>query len=228
MCGRFAHLYKWLDVWAFAAPFGQDIADPPVRYNVPPKASVPLLRAIDGTPEAAMLQWWLVPHWSKTPDTRYTTFNAKSEDAASKPAFREPFRKRRCVIPASGFFEWQRLPGGRKQPKYIYRADGDVLYFAGLWDRWVGPDGDETLDSCTVLTTDSNAEMREVHSRMPCILERSEVEAWVLDPSSEPDSPKRLLRPAADGVLAMHDVDPAVGNVRHDGPQLIESGHGLF
>ena len=228
MCGRFVHLYAWRDAWAFSQPFTQTIDDPPHRFNVPPKALVPVLRAINSEPQAAMLQWWLVPHWSRSPETRYTTFNAKSEDAASKPAFREPFRKRRCVVPASGFYEWQTLPSGAKQPKYIYRADGEVLYFAGLWDRWTDQAAGTQLDSCTVLTTAPNAEMREVHTRMPCVLERSKVERWVADPTLDADAAQAMLRPAADGILAMHDVGNAVGNVRSQGPHLIEPEKGLF
>jgi len=163
------------------------------------------------------MQWWLVPSWSKTPEVQYSTFNAKSEDAATKPAFRAPFRNRRCVIPASGFFEWKKLDDGSKQPYYITRADGKPMYFAGVWDRW-----HDELDSCAILTVSAKTQMQQLHTRMQCILEVEQLERWMDVHTTDVSAVQPMLHPAPDGVLTMKPVDPRVGNVRNNDPALIE------
>ncbi len=200
----------------------------PVSYNAAPTASVPVLRCPDaeqagGELELAMLRWWLLPHWSKTPEIKYATFNAKSEEAASKPAFRGPYRNRRCVLPVNGFYEWKSQGDGTKQPYFISRADGDLLMLAGLWDRWASENGSEVIESCTVLTAKPNAEMQPIHNRMPCIIEPEDLAAWC-DPSErETQRIGSMLGPAADGVLTMHPVDRRVGNAKvHNDAGLME------
>lgn len=154
--------------------------------------------------------WGLVPSWSKDRSIGPRLINARSETAAEKPAFRSAFARRRCVVPVSGFYEWQKREEGPKQPYYIYRADGEPLLFAGLWERW-GKD-DEILDTFTILTTEPNEMMSAVHDRMPCVLEREEVELWCGEYGN--DSTRNLLRSAADGVLTMHPVSTRVNNAR--------------
>lgn len=166
------------------------------------------------------MQWWLIPHWSKTPEAKYATFNARSEEAAKKPACRDAFTKRRCVIPASGFYEWQKHEDGSKTPHYITRVDDDPLYFAGLWEHWT--DGDAVLESCTILTTAANEQMKAVHHRMPCILEPEQCPAWMDPEQRDRDAALSFLMPAADGLLTMHAVDPRVGNVRNNDGSLID------
>lgn len=229
MCGRTTHLYTWREIYDQLAGFLDaldptlaDLDGPEPAYNVPPKAEVPVLRNKDGVIAGAMMQWWLVPHWSKSPDSRYPTFNARSETAHEKPAFRTPFRERRCIVPVSGFYEWAKLPGGGKQPYYITRADGQVLLFAGLWDTWGDPSIGPPLESCTVLTTAANAQMSGVHDRMPCILEPEHLQAWMSSDTESVDVIRDLLEPAAEGLLQMHAVDPRVGNIRNTGIDLIE------
>ncbi|MEL6497822.1 MAG: SOS response-associated peptidase [Planctomycetota bacterium] len=228
MCGRTTHLYTWREIYDHLArfldaldPAMADLDGPAPAYNVPPKAHVPVLRRLNETVAASTMQWWLVPHWSRSPDSTYPTFNARSETAHQKPAFRGPFRDRRCVLPVSGFYEWAKLPGGGKQPYYITRADGAPLLFAGLWDAWGDPTIGPPLESCTVLTTNANEQMLAVHDRMPCVLEPEQIEGWLSSQRTHDDDIKSDLRPAANGVLQMHEVDARVGNVRNTGPELI-------
>lgn len=235
MCGRYANIFKaWSEVWD-GVSMHPDF-EPPISYNIAPRSSVPVLVAAAGEDAGSglgvrMMQWWLVPHWSKSPDAKYATFNARSEDAASKPAFRGPFVRRRCIVPCSGFYEWQKTGDGPKPKKtqhYITRADGQPLYFAGLWDHW--SDGDTVLESCTILTTTPNAEMESIHNRMPCVLEPERCVAWTDSELHDRDTIRSFLHPAPDGVLTMHAVDTRVGNVRNNDPRLINpsSKSGLF
>ncbi|MEL7473315.1 MAG: SOS response-associated peptidase [Planctomycetota bacterium] len=223
MCGRFTHLYQWKQIHdqltAFGIAMERALDGPEPSYNAPPKAMIPALRETESGLAAFFPQWWLVPHWSKTPDAKYATFNARSEDASKKPAFREPFRYRRCVIPASGFYEWKEEADGAKQPHYITRADGAPIYLAGLWDQW--EDGTTFLESCTILTTTPNAEMSELHHRMPCVLEPERVGAWCARGTDRVDDVASFLAPSPDGTLSMRPVDRRVGNVRHNDPDLL-------
>lgn len=232
MCGRYTYRFTWRQIHEHLSGFGLALeaacvamAGPAARYNVAPTTDVPVLVARDGEEagkgigplSCAMMRWWLVPHWSQEPSTKYPMFNARSETAASKPAFRGPMKYRRCVLPASGFYEWKKIDSKTKQPHYITRADGEVLYFAGLWDCWR-----DELESCTILTTPANAEMSTVHDRMPCILEPSDVGAWVDPAQRDSAAVQGLLKPAGDGLLELRRVSKRVGNARVDGPELIE------
>lgn len=228
MCGRYTYKFTWRQIHEQLTAFDLALADaalqcadPPPRYNVAPTTDVPVLRAIkDKTHvfETAQMRWWLVPSWSKEPSTKYPMFNARSEDAAKKPSFRGPFRYKRCIIPASGFYEWKKLGDKKKQPYYITRADGQVLYLAGLWDCWR-----DELESCAILTTSPNAEMGELHNRMPCILEPENLWQWCDPTQQDAEAVQPLLGPAPDGILETKPVSTRVGNVRNDEPSLTEA-----
>jgi putative SOS response-associated peptidase YedK len=221
MCGRYANIFEaWTKVWTGSELCQVPEFEPVVRYNIAPRAQVPVMVAHGAGLGIRMMQWWLIPHWSKSPDAKYSTFNARAEDAAIKPAFRGPFARRRCIVPCSGFYEWNKHEDGSKTPYYISRADGDPLYFAGLWDYW--EDGETVLESCTVLTTTPNAEMGLIHHRMPCILEPEQCMAWSDPEMHNRDTIQSFLSPSSDGVLLMHEVDRRVGNVRNDSAGLIE------
>lgn len=224
MCGRYAHFFSWSQLHSYLIALGLPLdsylatADgPDPFYNVAPTRGIPVLRNEGTLVSGVYMRWGLIPSWSKEPTSKYATFNARSEDAASKPTYREPFKRRRCLIPVSGFYEWKKQ-GKAKQPFYIYRADGSPLFFAGLWDRW----GDE-LESATILTTGPNAEMREIHTRMPCILEPEQFARW-LDPRlQDAEAVASMLDPAADGILSMHKVSSRVNDARNEGSDLIEN-----
>lgn len=214
MCGRYA---LSTPVQALEAQFeaeAQVLLAP--RYNIAPTTPVPVVRNGGAGRILVLHRWGLVPAWSREPGAGPPMANARAETAAEKPAFRGPFRRNRCLLPADGFYEWQAVPGG-KQPFFIRAAEG-VLAFAGLWDRWEGPEG--SLDSCTILTTAAQGPMARIHDRMPVILAREDYGRW-LDPATPPEVLKGLLRPCPEAWLRMHPVDRRVGNVRNDDPGLV-------
>jgi putative SOS response-associated peptidase YedK len=152
------------------------------RYNVAPTDQVAVLRHGDGALEVASMRWWLTPFWSKEVSTRYSMFNAKAETVATSRAFKEPFARRRCLVPVCGFYEWARQ-GGQKLPYYIRPQADDGLLLAGLWDRWRGPD--RTVESFTIVTAAAHPDLSFVHQRQPVMLSRAEAHQWV-DPRAEP------------------------------------------
>ncbi|MBM2830353.1 MAG: response-associated protein [Gammaproteobacteria bacterium] len=179
-------------------------------YNVSPSSNIPVVRMEDGDRVLANLHWGLVPHWAK--DTKLKPINAKAETVDSKPFFRSAFKKSRCLIPANGFYEWKRT-NKHKQPFYFKLKDSELLAFAGLWDHW--EHDDETLESCTMITTVANDVMKPVHDRMPVILDPDNYDAWLHEGS------KSLLQPYA-GKMISYPVSTAVNNPKHNGKDLIE------
>jgi putative SOS response-associated peptidase YedK len=234
MCGRYASTKNPATLAVeFDAIDATDGAAPGVVYNVAP--TTPVLSVVtrhprdaDGVPDPdrtvrsiRVMRWGLVPHWAKDPGIRSRLINARAESAASKPAFRDAMSRRRCLIPAGGWYEWRRK-GGDKQPFFITPADGSSLAMAGLWSTWRGSDSDAPLVTCAVLTTDAVGPLTEIHDRMPLILPAPAWPAW-LDPDSA-DPGELLAPPAAQLVdaLELRPVSTAVNNVRHDGPELVE------
>jgi putative SOS response-associated peptidase YedK len=200
MCGRFA-LHSHPDVVALAFGLAEVPAYAP-RYNIAPSLQVLIVRASG----AALVKWGLVPHWAKDAAGAGLN-NARAESAAQKPSFRDAFRSRRCLIPANGFYEWQR-GAARKQPWYIHPAHAELFAFAGLWDSWRG------LESCAILTTDANERMRPIHDRMPVILDAARYGAWLAgDPVA--------LAPCPEDWIAAHPVGRAVNDARNEGAELI-------
>ncbi len=191
------------------------------RYNLGPMQPALVIRQMpEGYRQADIMQWGLVPSWAKDPKVGSQMFNARSETVASKPAFRAAFRRRRCLVPATGFYEWQATDGKTKQPWNIFRADGSPLALAGLWEHWESPDGN-VLESCTVITTTANAFMAEIHDRMPVILDRSYWGLW-LDPMElEPAALEELLVPCPDDWLTRTRVSTLVNNVRNESPDCV-------
>jgi putative SOS response-associated peptidase YedK len=169
-----------------------------------------------GGRELASLVWGLLPSWSKEPSVGF--INARAESAASKPAFRTAFRRRRCLVPADGFFEWKRA-GKQKQPFYFQVADGRPFAFAGLWERWHGEEG-EVIESCALLTTDANATVRPVHNRMPVILQPGEYNDWLDHEQQDAEAVQLLLRPYPAAMTAT-PVGMYVNNARQQGPECI-------
>ncbi len=204
------------------------------RYNIAPTTDVPAIRVRperDDHPGGRLLtlvHWGLVPSWAKDPSVGNRMFNARAESLTEKPAFRRPFEKRRCLLPASGYYEWRKPPAGspksaRKQPFYMTPVDGSVMAFAGVWEYWRSPEG-EPLVSATIITTDSVGPLREIHDRMPLILPASEWADW-LDPTAGGDAVLPLLAPPSEELVAQLELRPVgqrVGNVRFDDAELIE------
>jgi putative SOS response-associated peptidase YedK len=205
MCGRYA-LHASPEVVALQFGLASVPAFAP-RYNIAPAAPVLVVRT-DG---AAMLKWGLVPRWARDPSMGARLNNARAETVAEKPSFREAFRRRRCLIPASGFYEWK-LEGKLKQPYYIHPAAGELLAFAGLWERWEGPGG--ALETCAIITTEPNAVMAPIHERMPVIVAPADYGRWLAGADG-------LLRPCPPEAIAAHPVSRAVNRAANDGPDLL-------
>ncbi|MFO1283843.1 MAG: SOS response-associated peptidase [Burkholderiales bacterium] len=216
MCGRYElHSHPA----AIALAFGLGAA-PPVapRYNIAPMQQVPIVRVnAQGARELAFVRWGLVPRWAKDPSIGARMINARGETLKEKPAFRTAFRRHRCLVPADGFYEWKSRGDGTKQPMRIAMRDGTPFAFAGLTERWLGPDG-EPLDTCVIVTTDANVLLRPVHDRMPVIVAAPDYARW-LDPSVA--DPSDLVAPCAADRMTMHAVSTRVNNVRHDDASLI-------
>lgn len=215
MCGRFIQATSGE---VLAERFGLKLpADHAARYNVAPSQPVLSIRAVDGGREVAWLRWGLVPSWSPEPRSNYSTINARAETVAEKPTYRQAFRRRRCLIPADGFYEWRKVDG-RKQPYCIGLVDGTPFAFAGLWERWEREE--QIVESCTILVTQANQSIAQIHDRMPVILDPAEYDAW-LDPALQ-DAARLLLllRPYPAERTTFWPVGLAVNRPGNEGPGL--------
>lgn len=218
MCGRFS---LTLPVEAIGRLFAVDVENAPAlgaRYNIAPSQRIAAVRRREGSSERelAFLHWGFVPAWARDPGSMRQPINARGESVEGKPMFREAFRKRRCLIPADGFYEWKNTAGG-KQPWRIERADGAPFAFAGLWDRWRGRDG-RVIESCAIITTDANETMRPIHDRMPVILDIGRFGPWL---EASPVAASDLIEPWR-GELAAYPVSRRLNDPHHDDSGLIE------
>jgi putative SOS response-associated peptidase YedK len=219
VCGRYElHAQPAAIALAFGLPAPPDIAP---RYNIAPMQQVPIVRInAHGARELAFVRWGLVPRWAKDPAIGAKMINARGETVRDKPAFRTAFRRHRCLLPANGFYEWMVRDGatGAKQPVHVSLKDGAPLAFAGIAERWLGPDG-EPLDTCAIVTTEANALLAPVHDRMPLIIAPADYARW-LDPMVA--DPGDLIAPYDGDALRLVPVSTRVNTVRHDDASLIE------
>jgi len=238
MCGRFTlrtPLTVLIEHFDLDARGDRQLPLFTARYNIAPTQDILVVRhdPADGRRSAAMLRWGLIPSWSKDPGGGPPQINARSETLAEKPTFRTAYRRRRCLIPADGFYEWQPGAGGskaKKQPFYIHRPDNAPFAFAGLWERWAQPAAAGaaapaseashaaplTIESCTIVTTTANNTLRELHDRMPVILAPNDYATW-LDPRQEdPAALQYLLAPCGDEELIAEPVSTHVNKVAND------------
>ena len=196
------------------------------RYNIAPTQPVAVVRISPASRqrEWALTLWGLIPSWAKDPSIGQKMINARADGVAEKPSFRAAFKRRRCLVPASGFYEWKKTANG-KEPHFITSADGEPLAFAGLWETWVGADGGE-LQTCTILTTDANELVSSLHDRMPVIVAPEDHSLWL--GSGGGDSPaylsqlQHLLRPYPAELMSEYAVSKFVNNVRNEGEQCIQ------
>ena len=222
MCGRFARrsTQEVLADW-----FGVELEDMPFfapTYNAAPQSTQPVVRMDRDTGKRAMalLRWGLVPFWAKDAKFGYTTINARAEEVASKPAYREALKKRRCLVPADAFYEWQRIDAKTKNPFAIALRSREPYAFAGLWERWSPKEG-EALETFTIVTTDPNELMETIHNRMPVIVEKRDYDRW-LEPGDAARPPVDLLRPYPAEKMVAWPVSARVGNVRNNDAELLE------
>src|ERR1043166_9157695 len=191
----------------------------PPRYNVAPTQPIPIVRLDEGRRQFAMMRWGLMPAWVKDPKTFSLLINARAESVLDKPAFRNAMRRRRCLIPADGFYEW-REAGGRKQAYFVRRRDGSPFAFAGLCETWTGPNGEE-LDTAAIVTTTANRALSAIHDRMPVILSDQAFDLWLDCAKVDAPTATALLVPAHDDALEAYQVSPAVNRVANDTAALI-------
>jgi putative SOS response-associated peptidase YedK len=218
MCGRFTLTASPDELTGFFGLAEVPCIEP--HYNIAPTQQVFAVRADPaGGRQGAMLRWGLIPPWADDPAIANRMINARSETVVDKPAFRHAFRKRRCLIAASGFYEWQKTDG-KKQPYYIHTRDGQPIAFAGLWERW--EKGGEPVESCTILTTEANDLMRPLHDRMPVILDVKDCDRWLDPTSQEPKKLAPLLVPYHGDDLTAYPISAWVNSPRIQGPQCTQ------
>ncbi len=229
MCGRYVSSSTADEI---AKYFGVDaVADVDLEpnYNVAPTVGVYAVAERKEVRSLDVYRWGLVPHWAKDPSSGNKMINSRSETIATKNAYRSAFRRKRCIIPVDGFYEWTKVEGeDRKQPFYIYRADGDMMGFAGLYETWQAKNEDgeyvgEVLQSTTIITGSPNEKMAEIHHRMPVILPPSEWAKWLDASNDDTDALSALLVPAPDDLINMHPVATEVNNARNKGAHLIDA-----
>ena len=222
MCGRFTYKLTWEElVRLYRLSLDQPPRNTQARYNVCPTDTIDTIVSHDGKRELVPMRWGLVPRWwSKTiKDAKMATFNARAETVETKPFFRDAFKRTRCLIPVSGYYEWQDTPGG-KRPWYFTARDGSpALTVAGLWDQWRDRASGETLKSCTMIITEPNSFVAEVHDRMPALLAEKDFEPWLSG-----EAGVDLLKPAPEDTLQCWPVSKRVNSSKApaDDPTLIE------
>lgn len=221
MCGRYTLTYREAEQLALelGVPVEQ-LADYRPRYNIAPSQLQWIMRMEFEDREALLARWGLINHWAKDRNQGYKQINARAETVHQRPAFRDAFKKRRCVVPADGFYEWAG-PKGARQPLWFHRADGALLLFAGLYESWQ-PEPDVWEPTYTIITTDANESVSRVHNRMPVILPEDRLDDW-LDPRAQGlDKLRKLLVPAPDGLIIATPVSARANSVKNDDPDLLK------
>ena len=219
MCGRYAITLPPEAMQALFA-YGERPNFPP-RYNIAPTQPVAAIWEAHGRREAHFARWGLVPGWVKDPREFPLLINARVETMAEKPAFRDALKHGRCIIPASGYYEWHTNPDKTKQPYYITMEDGRPMALAGLYASWMGPNGEE-IDSVATITVPANGQLSVVHDRMPAILRGDEIDDWLNVRDVRANEAYQLALPLEDGALKFHPVSTRVNSARDDDPGLIE------
>ncbi|HET6762479.1 MAG TPA: SOS response-associated peptidase [Longimicrobiaceae bacterium] len=219
MCGRFGVTFRGDELAAALDAVWRGEPLPQPRYNVAPTQHAPVLFARDGERVLEMTRWGLIPSWAKDPSIGSKMINARAETVAEKPSYRAAFRKRRCLVPMNGFFEWKR-DGKAKVPHWIHARDGGVVTVAGLWERWYPADA-EPVTTFTVLTTAANAFMSALHDRMPVIISPDARAHWLAADAGDADL-SSLLAAAPEDALDAHPVSTRVNAPSHDAADCIE------
>jgi putative SOS response-associated peptidase YedK len=226
MCGRYVIISTPEAIRALFG-YGEQPNFPP-RYNVAPTQPIPIVRLVDGKRSFALMRWGLLPSWVKDPKAFPLLINARGESVLQKPAFRNAMRRRRCLIPTDGFYEWQagENAGGPKRPYFVRAkrsADGSAppLAFAGLYETWTGPNGEE-LDTAAIVTTSANRTLTALHDRMPVFVPKEAFDLWLDCANVEADVAAALIRPADDALLEAYEVSTAVNRVANDSEALLK------
>ncbi len=192
----------------------------PPRYNIAPTQPIAIVRLVDGKRQFALVRWGLLPSWVKDPKTFTLLINARGESVTDKPAFRAAMKRRRCLIPADGFYEWQKA-GERKRPFYVHAKSGAPLAFAGLWETWTGPNGEE-LDTAAIVTTRANKTLSTIYERMPVIVPPEAFDLWLNAREVDVATAAALIARAPDSLLEAYEISTAVNRTANDNPKLLE------
>ena len=217
MCGRYTLIADLGDLAQRFEFDGSDFSYDP-GYNIAPTESVLTVRNFDGR-EAAFMRWGLIPFWAKDPKIGARMINARAETVAEKPAFRNALKRRRCLVLADGYYEWQKTPAG-KRPYRIIMKSGEPFAMAGLWETWKDPQGN-VVPSCTIITTAANDLLSPIHDRMPVILHRESEEMWLTQDLEDTSALIPLLAPSPDDVLDTYEVSTLVNYARNESPEVI-------
>lgn len=221
MCGRFVSKAKKEEI---EKEFNVEINDGNLivqRYNIAPTQLVAAITEVENTREISLFKWGLVPRWAKDESIGSKLINARAETLAEKPSFRDAFRSRRCIIPTSGFYEWERTAKGAKQPFYFYLKEKEVFGFAGLWEEWLDKETGEVTETCTIITTEANDVLKPVHDRMPVILKAEDYEEWLSQKIKDTGKLQNLLVPYPADEMTSHTVSRAVNSPSEKSPELI-------
>ena len=221
MCGRYKLTASWAEIHRL-----YDVTNSVnlrARYNIAPTQDV-LAIIYDGATKqrrGEMVRWGLVPFWAKDVKIGYHLINAKAETIAEKPSYREAFKKRRCIIPADAFYEWQETGHSLKQPYAIAMKDRSVFGFAGLWEKWTDKASGETIRSCTIITTEPNKLCAPIHNRMPAILDPADYEQWLGERATSNNALQAMLKPFPAKQMECFKIGKRIGNVKYDEPSVV-------
>ncbi len=228
MCGRFTYKMTWRQIHDLLEEFsvaidtlGEGVVEHPERYNISPTQPIVVIFEERGKREARLMRWGLVPTWVKDPREFSLIINARVETIMEKPSFRGGMQHHRCLIPASGYYEWRTGPDGKKQPFYITPKDGKPLMLGGVYSTWLGATGEE-IDTTAIITGPANADTRFVHERMPAMIPHKMLDDWLAVARVGPKEAMRILAPAPEGSLELTPVSTRVNSNRNEGPELIK------
>lgn len=218
MCGRFILTEQQQTVTETfnASPSEHEIKS---SYNIAPTQQVSVVRWQEGVRELVGLRWGLIPSWSKVMPKRTHLINARAETIATKPSFRVAYKRRRCLIPTNGFYEWQ-VSDGQKQAFFIHLPEHRLFAFAGLWECWYLDD--KVIESCAIITTEANADVAPIHQRMPVIIDETDYAVWIGEQAGDVDV---LLQPYAEGYIIHHRVSTYVNTPRNNDPSCLKPYH---
>ncbi|MDQ3711365.1 MAG: SOS response-associated peptidase [Acidobacteriota bacterium] len=223
MCGRFTQTAKPKEIEKeFAVKIAPDVLFKP-RYNIAPTQIIPAVLESDGERIIEGLRWGLIPSWAKDESIGNKLINARAETLAEKPSFKNAFRSHRCIIPASGFYEWQKTAKGAKQPFYFHLKDKGVFGFAGLYEQWLDRETGEQIETCTIITTEANKVLEPIHDRTPVILKPESYEQWLDAKEKDINKLQKLLAPYAAAEMDSYKVSKSVNIPDNDSPELIKN-----